>query len=412
MGRMVMTNPNALGLWRVELDLNETENTLHVLESRDSWDEFVLDKCSDYCDVTLVYAMLRAHRVHILGYSLSNSNVCLYALGMGLVRAKNLEELCLSTVDVSESTASAVTLGLKSTDCLKILIFQRCRLSDQVIKILAKGLEDNDTLRHLEVNRCQFSSTHEQLEQDHEGFSQILASMNHHPSLINLKAVGIAWTPSSIQALSTLMERQQLQHLDLNCCMLETPAPANEPSESVCCQHLAPIISSLPSNLSLQTLILSGNNLGDYMVGCLADALAVNSTLQELHLQHNRITDKGLGVLASCLPHMKLHTLLLSRNMYTKEASEQILRFLPQNTALQVLHLYTTLRVSRRITYYLNLNQAGRRLHASPRVPTSLWPLVLARINRLWASDDMRRKEMRASGIYGMLQENPGVFVS
>ena len=406
MGRMVMTNPNALGLWRVELDLNETENTLHVLESRDYWDQFVLDKCSDYCDVTLVYAMLRAHRVHILGYSLSNSNVCLYALGMGLVRAKNLEELCLSTVDVSESTASALTLGLKSTDCLKILIFQRCRLSDQVIKLLAKGLEDNATLRQLEVNRCQF--THE-LEQDYDGFIQILASMtNHHPSLLNLKAVGIAWTPSSVQALSALMKRQQLKHLDLNCCM-ETPP--NEPSESLCRQNLASIISSLPSNFSLQTLILSGNNLGDYMIGCLADALAVNSTLQELHLQHNRITDKGLGVLASCLPHMKLHTLLLSRNMYCKEASEQILRSLPHNTTLQVLHLYTTLRVSRIITYYLNLNQAGRRLHASPNVPTSIWPLVLARINRLWASD-MRRKEMRASGIYGMLQEHPGVFIS
>jgi hypothetical protein len=401
---MVTINPNTLGLWRVELDLNETENTLHVLESRDSWDQFVLDKCSDYCDVTLVYAMVRAHRVHILGYSLSNSNVCLYALGMGLLRAKNLGELCLSKVDVSESTASALTLGLKSTECLKILIFHRCRLSGQVIKLLAKGLEDNTTLRQLEVDKCQFS-THE-LEQD-QGFTQILTSMNHHPSLINLKAVGIAWTPSSMQALSALMKRQQLKHLAFNCCM-ETP---NEPFESVYRQSLAPIISSLSCNLSLQTLILSGNNLGDDAVGYLSDALTVNSTLQELDLQHNRITDKGLGVLASCLPHMKLHTLLLSRNLYSKEASEEILRSLPHNTTLQVLHLYTTLRVSRRITYYLNLNQAGRQLHASPRVPASLWPLVLARINRLWASD-IRIKEVRASGIYGMLQEHPGVFMS
>jgi hypothetical protein len=404
MGRMVMRNPNALGLWSVELDLNETENTLHLLESRDYWDRFVLDKCSDYCDVTLVCAMVRAHRVHILGYSLINSNVCLYALGMGLVRAKNLGELCLSTVDVTESTASALKLGLKGTDCLKILIFQRCRLSDQVIKLLAKGLEDNATLRQLEVDRCHF--THE-LQQD-EGFTQILASMNHHPSLINFKAVGIAWTPSSMQAFSALMKRQQLKHLDLNCCM-ETP---NEPSESVYCPSLVvPIISSLPCNLSLQTLILSGNNLGDDMVGRLADTLTVNSTLQVLDLQHNRITDKGLGVLASCLPHMKLHTLLLSQNLYSKEASEEILLSLLHNMTLQVLHLYTSLRVSRRITYYLNLNQAGRRLHASPSVPISLWPLVLARINRLWVID-IKRKEMRASGIYGMLQENPGVFMS
>jgi hypothetical protein len=405
MGRIEMTNPNALGLWRVELDLNETKNTIRVLESRDSWDQFVLDNCSDYCDVTLVYAMLRAHRVHILGHALSNSNVCLYALGMGLVTANNLVELCLSTVDVSESTASALTLGLKGTDCLKILIFQRCRLSDQVIKLLAKGLEDNATLRQLEVDKCQF--THELHQHDHEGFIQILASMNHHPSLINLKAVGIVWTASSMQALSALTKRQQLKHLDLNCCM-ETP---NEPSESGRRQHLAPIISLLPSNLSLQTLILSSNNLGDDMVSRLVDALAVNSILQELHLQQNRITDKGLGILAACLPHMKLHTLLLSGNMYNKEASEQILLSLPQNTTLQVMHLYTTLRVSRRITYYLNLNQAGRRLHARPNVPASLWPLVLARINRLWASDIMR-KEMRASGIYGMLQEHPGVFMS
>jgi Ran GTPase-activating protein (RanGAP) involved in mRNA processing and transport len=322
---------------------------------------------------------------------------------MGLLRAKNLGELCLSTVDVSESTASALTLGLMSTDCLKILIFQRCRLSDQVIKLLAKGLADNATLRQLEVDKCQFA--HQLLQQD-EGFIQILASMNHHPSLINLKAVGIAWTPSSMQALCALMKRQQLKHLDLNCCM-ETP---NEPSESVCRQSLAPIISSLPSNLSLQTLILSGNNLGDDIVGCLADALTMNSTLQELHLQHNRITDKGLGALAACLPHMKLHTLLLARNLYNKEASEQILRSLPHNTTLQVLQLYTTPN-SRRITYYLNLNQAGRRLHAGRNVPISLWPLVLARINRLWASD-MRRKETRASGIYGMLQEHPGVFIN
>jgi hypothetical protein len=364
MGRMVMRNPNfSLGLWRIELDLNETENTLHVLESRDSWDQFVLDKCSDYCDVTLVYAMLRARRVHILGYSLSNSNtVGLYALGMGLVRAKNLNELCLSTVDVSESTASALTLGLQSTDCLKILIFQRCRLSDQVINLLTKGLQDNTTLRQLQVDKCQFNTP--QLHQDEkcqqQGFIQILVSMkNHHPSLIKVKAVGIAWTPSSMQALSALMSRQQLKHLDLSCC-LETP---NEPSEPPVCRQslLAPIISSLSSNLSLQTLGLSGHNIGDDIAGCLADVLAVNSTLQELDLQHNRITDKG---------------------------------------------------ISRIITYYLHLNQAGRRLHASPSpsVPTSLWPLVLARINRLWASD-RRRKEMRASGIYGMLQEHPGVFI-
>jgi hypothetical protein len=140
--------------------------------------------------------------------------------------------------------------------------------------------------------------------------------MNHHPSLMNLKAVGIAWTPSSMQALCALMKRQQLKHLDLNCCM-ETP---NKPSESVCRQSLAPTTSSLPSNLSLQTLILSGDNLGDDVVGCLADALAMNSTLQELHLQHNRIADEGLGALAACLPHMKLHTLLLSRNLCNKEA--------------------------------------------------------------------------------------------
>ena len=40
---------------------------------------------------------------------------------------------------MSKSKASAATLGLKSTDCLKILTFQRYRLSHQVIKLLAKG---------------------------------------------------------------------------------------------------------------------------------------------------------------------------------------------------------------------------------------------------------------------------------
>ena len=89
--------------------------------------------------------------------------------------------------------------------------------SHQVIELLAKGLENSVTLRQLEVNKCQFA--HE-LQQDHEGSIQILiAFMNHHSSLINMKAVGVAWTPSSVsQALSALIKCQQLKHLDLSCC--------------------------------------------------------------------------------------------------------------------------------------------------------------------------------------------------
>jgi Ran GTPase-activating protein (RanGAP) involved in mRNA processing and transport len=388
MGRYLSTKTLILGLWRIELNRKETDKTIRFIEaSSDSWNSFILDDCSGYCDVMLATVMAtKVQNIHIN----RNSNN-LYALGMGLISAEHLVKLSLSaiTTDWTESAAFAIAKGLMHTSSLKELTWSRCKFDHgDSFFILADGLKENKSLRRVEMQKSHL--------QDEEG-AYLISALQGHPCLTALSLEGNYLDRETMNEIGgwMMLKDCRLEKLDLGYQLVHD-------------KDITAIADALMTNCSLRCLDLSGNGLNDDAVLDLWKALRENTTLEYLCLQQNNLSDQAAAGLANNLPHLSLKAVKLYGHPYSKDISELILQALVYNTKLESLSLgaYTSFSVQKQIRHHLHLNRAGRGLCRDSKAPASLWPHFLARTNTFWKNDI----ETHISVVYGLLREQPGIL--
>lgn len=189
--------------------------------------------------------------------------------------------------------------------------------------------------------------------------------------------------------------------------------------------HVAILYPSLAVNTALRVLHLASNRLHDDDMLPLCRAIS-QSCVTMLDLKSNRVTDRGIQILSSCLPSQLERLWLLGNPMGVRGGQclyDALKRRLVNLVDLRfptykhhvLLPELAALDVACR--NYLILNRGGRRilaeedadgepdseigrqrneysrsqrtatpeeaaLHRRPKVPRSLWPLVLERVNR------------------------------
>jgi hypothetical protein len=390
MGRFFSSTTRTLGLWRIELDQEETNETLQVLgeAGHDSVDSFVLDHCTGYCDVVLATVLAITHVQYV---QIHGGSDCLYALGMGLARSQTLMKLSLTCIDsdaLTESAAYAIAKGLTLTKSLQELRFRLCKFdSSDLFHTIANGLMRNKTLQRLELLQCRLH--------DEEG-ANLMSALQHHPVLKFLRLGGNCFRSKTMEAIAIwMMERDcKLEKLDFA-------------SQHVQNQDVSAVVGALRENASLKHLDLSGNKLGDSIAVSLWEALRHNKTLDCLCLQQNHFSDHAAERLSECLPYWSsLRSLKLYGHPYSAEISKKLLGALEYNSTLEDLSMcvYASYAVQKRIRHQLHLNRAGRGLCRDPMAPAALWPYILARINQLWKD----REKTKRSVLYGLLRDSPG----
>ena len=177
----------------------------------------------------------------------------------------------------------------------------------------------------------------------------------------------------------------------------------------------------------LQELFLQSNHIGNNGAACLADALRVNGTLVALDLSDNVIGDQGINSFLEGVAHnTMLRNLMLGDNRFSLDWLQQLVALAQRNSTLQILDVrahhqhdrVTALMrdpdlhalaaddrqakhalMYKQISYYMTLNQSGRRLIQSNPHP-GLLPYLLS--HSQWNSDVL----------YGLIQEQPHLFSS
>ena len=141
---------------------------------------------------------------------------------------------------------------------------------------------------------------------------------------------------------------------------------------------------------------MAGNYLSDSFLESLLNVFGPDASLEELNLFGNRITDHGLGLIIQRIPRWKyLRRLAVGQNMFYPAAAERLLELLKTNYTLVdvTIRSFDDERLDKiqdQIDHYCRLNKGGRRIKNSDKstIPLSLWPLLLERALRVFASNE------------------------
>lgn len=145
-------------------------------------------------------------------------------------------------------------------------------------------------------------------------------------------------------------------------------------------------------NDSLRNLQLAGNGLNDDFVESMLRIFGESSALEELNLFGNRMTDRSIDCIVQKLSELKkLRYLWLGHNLFSTMGARALVEGMRNNFVLEELNIRSLESdaeletIQNELDYYARLNRGGRRIFASDvsRIPMSLWPLILARANRI-----------------------------
>jgi Ran GTPase-activating protein (RanGAP) involved in mRNA processing and transport len=250
-------------------------------------------------------------------------------------------------------------MGLKSNTRLEIIHFSDCGLVDKEVACLVDSLKSNGSLRRLFLN-------------------------------------GNVCRSNGIAAISKLLSSPEnhLRELDISGQAHDRYQKGIELSE---------LFKTLFQNESLKTLALRECNLTDDDLRMVVDIFCSNTTLENVDLQFNHISPDGIkSMFAVNLPRMKgLKRILLRqrRGVVHEDVRDALLEGLKGNVQLERLDLF---QWANELEYLFNLNRAGRRILKERCFPLELWPLILARTQRVMDATcavDKRAKRMRKEAI-------------
>jgi hypothetical protein len=208
----------------------------------------------------------------------------------------------------------------------------------------------------------------------------------YHPLLTVLGLSRNHGGSKAVEALACLLEEDVLEILHFACqsrCLSARP-------------HIQALADALEGNECLELLNLSSNKVDDEGVGHLARILSTCPQRRALLLADNNISVRGLETLAAQNHPSALRKLDMCGNMFTVKdgACHHLLNLLEGNPQLGRVSTKIGWKAFEsemrpQIQHLLDFNKSGRVLVAgqlTPPVHLSIWPLVLARANQLFAS--------------------------
>jgi Ran GTPase-activating protein (RanGAP) involved in mRNA processing and transport len=278
---------------------------------------------------------------------------------------------------ISPNSAEALAAGLQANTTLRTLDLHDCRFDRDALENIAKGVAQHRFLRHLQLSDCQLTDMNASLIittlLDHPSLSHIYLGTNYC-CVKSMKALAAAIRDNRMRELESVSLVHQCTRLDPR---LALPLP------------IGMLGGPLESNATLKELSLSNNylhpaELGFFMTG------VKESRLESLKLARCGISDDGLRRVLSNLP-CTIKGLDLTENLFASEASNHsLLLSIEYHKQLETLEIDKDLECWHDVCYQARLNRGGRRILSSEKVvPTSLWSLILERINKIdWSSYD------------------------
>lgn len=264
------------------------------------------------------------------------------------------------------------------------------RLDYRQIQALARGLIHNKTVKILDLSRSQFdsygalagglkdNSSIEVLKMRSLGLNDgnidvILDAVKGHPTL---RSIDLSFNHcKNMEAMASVIK-------DRNCHLDELSLGHQNLWQSPKLEVTA-LARALRSNQTIKRLSLPRNKLRDSDLLVLTTAMACNTTLRTLDLRENLICDSGMEALALVLKKgSNLRELNVMMNPFGNVGSTAMLDAVQSNHGLLCVHISNDSKLNKKIRFAADLNKGGKRLlFQSPSL--SIWPLVLARINKI-----------------------------
>ena len=313
-----------------------------------------------------------------------------WSLGSGMKFNLRLATLQLVHTTISKEQATYLGDGLKSLfgrTCLQQLSLSRVEFSSSdAIAEVAAGLQDNTSLQRLAIISCHLSDTE---------IATIAHALVGHPTVVDLRLFGNDCRKEGLKALSHVLAFSKVESLDLH-----HQSWRNQGLQS----HIHLLFDGLGGNQHLKRLNLSSNILNDDDLESLAQIHWTCRQLEELDLDMNNFTNVGLYKFAhfNDIPS-RLRRLRLAGNNFTREGAVHLLKILQVHLELGFVDCHQFwIRSDQRkiIQHFLDVNRCGRALlRQGNNFPLSLWPIVLAKANRVFFHYEIRR----ANALYLLL---------
>jgi len=327
---------------------------------------------------------------------------------------------------LSEAMMWALSQGIQNSHHLQELDFGSCRFTplsvNHVTRHLAEALLRNQHLKSLQLAQCELSD---------DQVACIARGLEGHPSLEILNLAGNKCRTKGLialaSALSTVRRRPDeasvnpsLPFLKINLSnqhMGRTSQKLIDPSVMQVWHESTGFLDRLGS------LDLSANCLDDHDLNIVGSALFHRrlpeedqhhyvSAIQDLKLSNNKFTDDGMDCLGDAISKYQpcgatsrgWRTLDLTQNKSLSEvALAKLADAIKDNFYLEEILIDggnvppATLALDSavdKIRFYSILNRGGRRAlsYSASILPLSLWPFILARINRIGWSEGSAAK--------------------
>ncbi|KAJ8612668.1 hypothetical protein CTAYLR_002121 [Chrysophaeum taylorii] len=269
------------------------------------------------------------------------------AISAGLEKNTTLQSLGLPSNRIGDEGARALSQMLSKNTTLRILELNSNRIGDEGARALSQMLSKNTTLRILGLSNNHIG------DEGARALSQMLSKNTTLQTLwLNSNRIG----DEGARALSQMLSKNTtLRILELNSNRIGDEgarALSQMLSKNTTLRILGlsnnhigdegarALSQMLSKNTTLQTLWLNSNRIGDEGARALSQMLSKNTTLQKLWLDNNHIGDEGARALSQMLSkNTTLQTLVLSHNRIGDEGARALSQMLSKNTTLQTLGL-------------------------------------------------------------------------
>eukprot|EP00934_Nitzschia_sp_Nitz4_P002923 Nitzschia sp. Nitz4//scaffold109_size72162//68023//69663//NITZ4_005859-RA/size72162-processed-gene-0.25-mRNA-1//1//CDS//3329532802//2913//frame0 len=337
-------------------------------------------------------------------------------LAMGAPKS-GLRELIIRGVSLGISTMEGLGLSLPAFKCLESLAFKgQFTLAQQDrmnVNIFEKGLPISltkdfiqllhrlPTLRQLKLEDCHIP--------DHF-LAEIISALSGASQVSKLYLRGNDVHLESLQVLSEWMSQSQsaLKLLDLSW----QRHPGVQGNRRSPFASINVFLGALACNSSLETLILSDNMFEDIdMYRMFARALPRNVTLKRLDLKDCFLSSSAFREIARNLPLLHVQKLYLDGRQGIDGGNALKELFVdPLSHNVHLLDLTLPNVNSTRMDWLLELNLAGRRvIQEKNSIPSSLWPDLLARADRVGRKASARSPDQHAATALFYLLRHKGV---
>jgi hypothetical protein len=308
---------------------------------------------------------------------------------------KRLTKLSLCDMEMTRQQATALGAGLvtfNSQDHFKELRMENVAFADGAITELASGLKQNSSLCILNVHECNLEDAE---------LTELVDAVESHPSLKQLLLGLNEGQQHALVALGKLLASRS--------CRIEELNFANQGfyDDGGLTGLLGPLAQGfLQGNKSLTRLNLLSNGLLDKDMYDLGQILAT-CQLEQLKLENNRITHSGFVSLTQNIPKSLKRLDFWGNDFDQEEAACHSLTLFEEHPQLWEDGRYwndSESPIHKKIQHFKDLNRCGRILlaHDGGSIPLSVWPIVLARANKVLVQS--RSAERTANAIFHLLQ--------